>query len=506
MSATLIKESESKQRRDAVSRSANLHQHEYKIAAQDIFYFTNFVRTDDEDIGKVRYFPSHYQYLRRVNHEIETNQKTIILKSRRLMISWLGCIRMLHQAIYAGSNMPGAHETFRGGIMSVGEIEAQYLIERITKVYHRLPEWLKKRNPLVTDNKLLMKFEKGGIIQAFPMKREGPQTFGFTEVFFDEMALQEAARTTWVGMIPTLGKEGKLIAVSTPNGKFNYYYEIWSNKNDKYNDIKRITIHWSENPEHDQEWYKAATAGLDDQGIARMFELSFSHYAGDRVWNVYDRRVHLVEATKVIPSRVMLIGWDFGFHFPAVIFAQYNTRDQYVVHREHVDFDIGFDKFVKNTLDFSNSFYDRKKIPEIHFIDPAGFQNYHSRSASGAVSDVHEIKIQYGADTQIRVGALQTGTRDNEGPRLKEVRKLFNVRKDELPGMVINEKCETFVDGCAGGYCYPAKGGEVPDKNEYSHIQDCFQYLVTGFNRLNPTKTETKKEVRVKRIGRRTGM
>lgn len=490
---------------------AQLHKQEFDLCASDLFFFLRFVRTDDEDIGQIRYFPHHYEYLKRVNKDIEENQKTIILKSRRLLISWLGMMRMLHQALFAGTGVIGTKDTFRGGVMSIGETEATYLIERATKVYHRLPDWIKNRNPLVTDNKLLMRFKNGGAIQAFPLKREGPQTFGFTEVFFDEMALQDAARTTWVGMIPTLGAEGKVIAVSTPNGKFNHFYDLWANKNESYTDMKRVVIHWSENPEHDQAWYDKVTSGLDEQGIARMFELSFSHYAGDRVWNKYDRRTHVVEHTEIIRTRPLLVGWDFGFHFPAVVFAQRNTRDQFVVHREYVDYDIGFDKFLKDVIEFSNTFYDRHKFKEIHFVDPAGFQSYHMRGASGAVSDCHEIKLQYklkdGEDPQVRRGAMEIGTMTNEGPRLKEVRSLFNLRADGHPGLVINEACEQFIDGCAGGYCYPEKGGETPQKNEYSHVQDGFQYLVTGYNKMfNIGKEKKFVRKKYKRIGHRTGI
>jgi len=486
---------------------AHLHAQEYRLSAMDFWYWARFIMTDDEDSGQVRPFPLDYPYLHRVNKEINENQKVIILKSRRLMISWLGMMRMLYQAMFAGTGMPDTKDAFRGGIMTLGEIEATYLIERATKVYHRFPEWMKNRNPLITDNKLLMRFKEGGTIQAFAMKREGPQTFGFSEVFFDEMALQDAARTTWTGMIPTLGALGKVIAVSTPNGKFNFFYDIWSNKNDNFDDIHRVTIHWAENPEHDRAWYDKTTSGLDDQGIARMFELSFSHYAGQKVWTTFDRLTHVAKATKVIPSRPVLIGWDFGFHFPACIFAQYNTRDQYVIHSEFVEYDISFGDFVDAVLEHANTFMDIKKMPPIHFVDPAGSQAYHSRAVSGAVSDIHELKLKFGQQTQIRMGAMEIGTRDNEGPRLKEVRPLWKLRKDGNPGIVVNEKCSMFIDGASGGYCYPEKGGEVPSKNEYSHIQDAFQYLVTAYNRMNYIKVDRVGSKKKRpRIGRRTGL
>lgn len=491
-----------------LSELEKFHKREWDLASSDFWYWAKFVKTEDEDAGTVRDFPN-FEYLKELDYEIEHNQKVIILKSRRLMISWLGMLRQLHSAMFAGTFATDSQEAYRGGVMSVGETEAKYLIERASKVWHRLPDWMKDRNQIHKDNDLLLTFEFGGTVQAFPLKREGPQTFGFTRVFFDEMALQEAARSVWMGMMPTLGARGKLLAVSTPNGKSNLFADVWFNKNDSYNGILRKKLHWSANPEHDQEWYKATTGAMDKQMIARMFELSFAVYAGMPVWPEFDRMVHAVNQTYIIPGRPVFVGWDFGYHFPFASFWQFNTLSQYVGLREFAGFDIGFDTFCKNVKEFANTFFDPRKNPSIHFIDPAGFQRYHSRSASGAVSDVHEIKNIWGVDAQIRPGAIDVGTRSNEGTRLKEVRKLWTLRSDGRPGVVMDERMETFIEGCLGGYCYPEKNtsSEEPEKNESSHGQDSFQYVVTGHNRMMGTSEPKRaKQQPVHRVGHRTGV
>lgn len=474
---------------------------EWRLVCHDLFYFCQFVKTEDEERGELRDFPVHFEYLQEVNHQIEQHQKSIILKSRRMIVSWLGVLRQLHKAIIAGTGMPDTPDVFRGGLSSMDEEHAKYLIERATKVYHLLPQWIKARNPLSTDNKLFMRFEKGGMLQAFAAKKEGAQGYGFSEYFFDEMAWQEAARSAWHGLVPTLGATGKLIAVSTPNGKLNFFAKIWHNEKHNFDDIHRIKLHWTQNPEHDETWFKAATAGMEDQEIQAKFELSFSHYAGDRVWPNFQRKTHIVEETEIITSRPMLIGWDLGYHFPAVGFWQYNAQDQYVGHREVNGCDVEFTKFVKDVKEFANSFYNRMQVPEIHFPDPAGFHRYSSRSMSGAASDIHEIRLQFGRNAQIRAGAMQTGTRENEGPRLKTMRKLLSLRADGRPGLIVNERMEVFIEGALGGYSYPEKGGEEPMKNEYSHQQDQGQYVVTGHQQLigqdKPKGEETKKYRRI---------
>ena len=337
---------------------------------------------------------------------------------------------------------------------------------------------------------MYLEWERGGVVEAFPLKREGPQTFGFSEVFFDEMALQEAVRTVWTGMIPTLGDRGKLLAVSTPNGKNNLFYDIWTNKNSDYSDIYRIKLHWTENPEHDEAWYKKTIIGMDSQMVARMFELSFAVYLGQAVWsNEFDYNANTAEETEAFDSNPMYIGWDLGYHSPAVTFWQRNSRDQWVGHAELQGFDIEFGKFCEQVKQLANTFYDRRKIREIHCVPPDARNRYHSKAQSGATNDLSEIKNVFkwgGRDPQIRFGAMEVGTRNNEGPRLKETRKTFLLRSDKMAGMYVNrETMPLFLEGCQGGYCYPEKGDtEVPDKNESSHLQDSYQMVVTAFNTM----------------------
>lgn len=472
--------------------------HEFNLCSGDFWYFMQFIETEDEDRAIFRPFPQDYDYLHRLNDAIINNQKVILLKSRRLLASWLMVMRHYWQAKFAGTKAPGSKDVFRGALMSIGQTEAQYLIQRISRSDKRLPDWLRMRNPLMVDNLMYLEFELGGTIQAFPLKREGPQTFGFTEVGFDEMALQEAVRTVWTGLIPTLGDRGKLVAVSTPNGKQNLFYDIWSNKDDAYKDIYRIKLHWTDNPEHDDEWFKKTTSGMDKQMVARMFELSFAAYYGTPVWSTWNDRMHKAEETEVYPDRPMFVGWDLGYNRPACIFAQRNSRDQWVGHREVVDTQISFDKFCEKVIINANAFYDRNVVPEIHCVPPDARHRYRNRSVSGATNDAAEIKQVFGKGNnpaKLIFAPTEVGTRAVEGPRLKETRKVFAMRSDGEPGAYFNEKMITFIEGCQGGYAYPEKGdSEVPDKNEYSDPQDAFQHIVTAYNRMVKPQNQYKKK------------
>ena len=484
---------------------------EWQMCADSFWYFLTYVKTIDEESGQIRPFPISFEYLQKVDWLYENHQKVVILKSRRLLITWYCVCKMLWGAFFSGT--PGfRYQTYRGGVGSKNEETAIYTLDRIRHIIKNLPDWMQDRTRVSTNNRLMISFENGSVLQAFPMQDEGPHGFGFTDFLFDEISLQPAARTTWSGLLPTLGAYGHVMAVSTPNGKANFFHDLWTNKKEQYNGICRHTIHWTDNPEHDQAWYARLTAGMDKQMVEQQLNLSFLVYAGDAVFGEFDYNTHSVLETIVIPGKPILIGWDFGFHNPAISFWQYNTLDQFVGHGEIQGQDMSFDRFCKESKVFAETIYQRAKWPEIHFVDPAGFQHYHSRGVSGAMSDVQEIRLAWklqGKEIQMRPGTQDIGTRQNEGPRLKEVRKLFALRQDGRPGIVISRQMEMFIEGLQGGYHYSEKGGETPDKSsESSHLQDTLQYVVTGHNRMYRSDSSQKKQEpkRRERLGLRTGI
>jgi len=501
-----------------------LNKAEIEACAKDFWYFAQFLRTDDEERELIRPFPLNFDYLHTVFYNLENSKRNVILKSRRELVSLLSLARKLWKAKFAGSDLKGSAGMYYGGYSATDEELAKYQMARISSMNARLPDWLRSFNPLANDGQLFKSFELGGKIQGFPLKREGTHGFGFSDFTFDEASHQEAARSTYRGIAPSIGS-GSIEIISTPNGKEGigrFFFEIWDGYGDKYKDYKRSKIHWSDNPEHDAAWYKRVTDDLQAWEVQQQYELSFIGMSGMPVFPEFDRNVHVSKTPIVVMGkRTMYIMWDFGYHHPAVSFWQRNTKDQWVGLREFSGEDIDFNTFSTQALEFAEAFYERETTPEIHFIDPAGCQIYHQLGQSGAASDYLTIKGSYdnpsiwsrkrfdGSDTQVRFGLQQVGTRDNEAPRIKEVRQLLKLRADGLPGLIIDPSMEYFIDGMGGGYCYDdAKRGDLseePSKNSYSHLQDTFQYGVSGFNRMHRTDYNgpngEKRELAKKRIG-----
>jgi hypothetical protein len=263
--------------------------------------------------------------------------------------------------------------------------------------------------------------------------------------------------------------------------------------------------------------------GMDNNMIMQKYELSFISYAGQPVWPEFNRNLHTFEVVpEFIPNRPVLLGWDFGFRHPALTVWQVNTRDQFVGYFEMLGDQVDFTDFCKDCRVALELLYEREHFSEIHCVDPAGIVRYNTRGMKGAECDVDVIKEIFrrpdGRKPVIRAGAVQVGTPNNEGPRLKQVRKLWRMRKDNNPGIIISRQMQNLIEGAMGGYVWKTSGvggsgqsREEPDKNYFSHIQDTLQMVVTAWNAMYNPEIIAKggrgvEKTTRSRIGGRTGL
>lgn len=158
------------------------------------------------------------------------------------------------------------------------EDTAKEIIDKITKVFRKLPFFLKPG----CDN-----FGKLGLVLENDSKLLSTATtntasIGFTIhcVLFDEFAHVPAniIDNFWRSVYPTLSssKVSQCIITSTPNGTTNKFYEIWSKSLEGKNSFVNIRTDYWEVPDHDEEWAAAQRADFGETEFAQEFELQFN--------------------------------------------------------------------------------------------------------------------------------------------------------------------------------------------------------------------------------------
>ena len=145
-------------------------------------------------------------------------------------------------------------------------------------------------------------FPGGSRITALPANPDTARGYS-ANVFLDEFAFHQDSRAIWKALFPVISRGGlKLRITSTPNGKANKFYELWSGQ-------EAGTI-WSK---HRVDIYDAVDQGLDrnvpelkaaladDDAWAQEFELHFLEEAG--AWLSYDLIVACEDENAGKPER-----------------------------------------------------------------------------------------------------------------------------------------------------------------------------------------------------------
>lgn len=203
----------------------------------------------------------------------------------------------------------------------------------------------------------------------------------------------------------------------------------------------------------------------------------------------YNKERHVIDDCKekhLNNKKKLIIGMDFGLN-PCAIIGQYYDDVLYVFHELYTrDRDkMSLDEFLKYKLnDFIMTNYpDYYKHKEniMFCIDPAG----KGRDTNFGWNSLRVIQ-EHG----YKIVTVDSSNRYDE--RLKAVKEMFAYRKNGIitydstgrQRIYIDSKCHWLLSGLRGNYYYEnvKKGdtiSEKPCKNEYSHLQDAFQYQCT---------------------------
>lgn len=478
---------------------------EIALAAKDFWWWApNYVQTNDFENGRIAYFPEKKwvgkfrtsTYLYDFTTALDENRLVVVRKGRRLLISLTILLRFFHRAQFAGTGLPGTFGSYAAALMSTDEDSAKGFLKHLYSIYDRLPEGIKQINPITVRNSLQMIFKAGGEIQAFSLKEDGPRSFGFTDILFDEAAFQAYAATTYAGARPTIGVKGSIIIVSTPNGQYNFFHDVWTNAHNQYSEFKRLDlIDWNIHPERDEEWLRKTKGSMSRQDFAREFEGSFTMAAGQPVYaQEYDSIANETDdesATAYNPGRVVFMGWDLGYFAPATIFCQLNNKGQMLPQHEIPGLQDDIWDFGKKVREMRAGWYP-PNATFVHFLPPDAYMNMSQRSKHGHINDYQALFaipcLSLGVERGVFCGEQVYRCKVEIQGRLSSVRKLLRIRDDGRAGMVISKKwCPFLIDGFRGGYAFPPlnKIKDLkkiePEKGPYSHIHDALQGVCSGY-------------------------
>jgi hypothetical protein len=201
--------------------------------------------------------------------------------------------------------------------------------------------------------------------------------------------------------------------------------------------------------------YVHAKYGPDPSGTA-VFRESFK------------QSFHVVDELEPIAGHTLIIGLDFG-RDPCAIVTQVDHRGRLLVLEEIIADDIGLELQLRRGIKPQLMQERYLGLPIAVVGDPAGKQR----------STMYE-ETSFDLVKRAGFSAFPAPTNDIDA-RLRSVEAYLLSQRDGGPAVLFDrQRCPKLIEGLNGGYRYAkTRAGvrkPVPDKNEYSHIADAFQY------------------------------
>ncbi|HEY7824526.1 MAG TPA: terminase, partial [Acidimicrobiia bacterium] len=177
---------------------------------------------------------------------------------------------------------------------------------------------------------------------------------------------------------------------------------------------------------------------------------------------------HVVDEVLPVSSHPLLLGLDFG-RDPCAVICQPDHRGRLLVLEEIIAEDIGLELQLQRAIKPVLTSVRYLGRPVIIVGDPAGMQRSTLYEETSFDLIKREGLMAYPAPT------------NNVARRVGSVESFLLASRDGGPGLLIDrERCPTLIRALSGGYRYgKTRAGirkPVPDKNEYSHVMDAFQY------------------------------
>lgn len=265
-------------------------------------------------------------HIRAVLEQLQDPQDIVVEKSRDMMASWLVMATVLHDVLFRK----------QWAVMTLSRVESlvddggeactpDSLHGKVRFIYDHLPGFLREAAPLkfkylAIRNPLLDSHVTGYSATVSPGR--GAK---YKRAILDEFAWVPHSHQVMFSVGPAC-PVGKVL-VSTPHGKGNAFYDlreraasVWPKQDDKKAAWKKITVHWSQHPERDEEWYRRQCETMTAEAIAQELDLNYARALGGRVYPafVHDKHVAggvLCRLSDVTydPQRPLIITCDWNY-------------------------------------------------------------------------------------------------------------------------------------------------------------------------------------------------
>jgi len=228
----------------------------------------------------------------------DASPRRVVLKARQTGMSNAIAIEALHTAL----TRPDSTVIF----VSRNQQAARLLITYCQHTLNGLPN----APVLPIENQSELGFSNGSRIVSLPANPSTGRGFAATHVYLDEFAFCNYDALIYESVIGTVSTGGRVTILSTPNGRANMFFRLWSGL--EGGEWSRRRVHWSDCPRFDAAWAERTQGGMTRQSFGQEYDLDFLT-SGDAVFDPDDLarcRNGWVESAEGCDQ--LITAWDIG--------------------------------------------------------------------------------------------------------------------------------------------------------------------------------------------------
>lgn len=195
------------------------------------------------------------------------------------------------------------------------------------------------------------------------------------------------------------------------------------------------------------------------------------------------RRERHVRGLAMRPDLPLLVGWDFGFNHPAIVWCQQDPKSgRLFVLREYY----GTQQMLQDTPEKPGVVSCFQKItkelvgptpwPIFHFGDPHG----NDKKDSG-LSSIEYLRVHHSIHVASQRTIIKTGIDEIQHKLVTDA--LLSPRQPELgnaPLLLIDPSCKKLILSIEGGYHRDPVTGDPVKDDEFDHLPDSLRYVVVN--------------------------
>jgi hypothetical protein len=257
-----------------------------RVAADPLYFMESYGSVEPPRGAAVPFVPWESQ--RQVMRRIEDHDKLWVLKARRLGLTWL----VLHYGFWIAAFDP-QNMNARVLVVCKNRGDAGKLLDRVKAIHDRLPAWL--RQPTGRDSVTALELpDRAAELVALPATEGAARQETATLVVLDEFAFPKngAARGIWTAAQPTIEGGGKLIGISTGNGRTGdgeTFAQVWDAAASGETGVEPVFLPWSARPDRTAEWREAQRADYlsEEEFLAEYPDTADDALAGQTAVHVY---------------------------------------------------------------------------------------------------------------------------------------------------------------------------------------------------------------------------